>query len=112
MSALAHSVLPDQAAWHGSRIGDCAVGGERSRRKNCRRKLEGNRNHVSDRIIARTPAVANWTKLILAMERRASPPGHDAACVGGDGREPGLGVPEGGPSLHHYGTGEKRGARS
>src|SRR6202790_1871220 len=112
MWALVHSLLHDQAAWHGSRTGDCAVGGERSRRKNCRRKHEGKRNHVSDRIIVRTPAVANWTKLILAMERRASPPGHDAACVGGEGRGPALSVPEGGPSLHHYGTGEKRGARS
>src|ERR1700686_5456246 len=83
MWALVHSLLHDQAAWHGSRTGDCAVGGERSRRKNCRRKHEGKRNHGSDRIIVRTPAVANWTKLILAMERRASLPGHDAACVGG-----------------------------
>src|SRR6202049_4737995 len=100
MWALVHSVLHDQAAWHGSWTGDCAVGGERSRRKNCCRKHERKRNHVSDRIIARTPAVANWTKLILAMERRASPPGHDAAYVGGDGREPALSVPKGRPSLH------------
>src|SRR5712671_3711045 len=64
MRPLVHSLLHDQAARHGARTGDCSVGGERSRRKNLRRKRERKRNHVSDRIIARTPAVANWTNLM------------------------------------------------
>src|ERR1700736_3343466 len=100
MRPLVHSLLHDQAAWHGARAGDCAVGGERSRRQDFRRKHKRKRNHVQDRITARTTTVANWTKLMVSMERRAYSPGHDTACIGGDGREPALSLPKGCPSLH------------
>src|SRR6267142_382514 len=79
MWALVHSLLHDQAAWHRARAGDCAVGGERSRRQEFCRKHKRKRNHVSDRITARTSAVANGTNLVASMERRAHSPGQDAA---------------------------------
>jgi two-component system, NtrC family, nitrogen regulation sensor histidine kinase NtrY len=40
MRAPVHSLLHDQAAWHGARPRDCTVGGERSRRQNFRREHE------------------------------------------------------------------------
>src|SRR5260370_26203012 len=83
MWAFVHSLLHDQAAWHGARIGDCAVGGQRSRRQDFRRKHERKRGDVSHGITVRTTTMADCTKLTVSMERRASSPGHDAACVGG-----------------------------
>src|SRR5260370_29516180 len=83
MWAFVHSLLHDQAAWHGARIGDCAVGGQRSRRQDFRRKHERKRGDVSHGITVRTTTMADCTKLTVSMERRPSSPRHDAACVGG-----------------------------
>src|SRR5260370_40714369 len=83
MWALVHSLLHDQAAWHGARIGDCAVGGQRSRRQDFRRKHERKRGDVSHGITGRTTTMADCTKLTVSMERRAALPGPDGACGGG-----------------------------
>ncbi len=44
MRAPVHALLHDQAARHGARAGDRAIGGERSRRPHFRRERNGRRN--------------------------------------------------------------------
>src|SRR5258708_6651110 len=82
MRAIVHSLLHDQAAWQRARAGDRPVGGQRSRRQDFCREHERKKNDVPHRVTVRTTTMADWTKLILSMESRASPPGHDTACVG------------------------------
>src|SRR5260370_35267457 len=83
MWALVHSLLHDQAAWHGARIGDCAVGGQRSRRQDFRRKHERKRGDVSHGITVRTTTMADCTKLPVSMVLRASSTGLTVALVNG-----------------------------
>src|SRR5258708_38719919 len=81
MRAIVHSLLHDQAAWHRARAGDRAVGGQGSRRQDFCGEHERKKNDVPHRVTVRTTPMADWTKLIIPMERRASSPGHDTACV-------------------------------
>src|SRR5271168_2468657 len=62
-----HALLHDQTAWHRARVGDRAIGGERSWRQDFRREYERKRNYASYRIAARTKAVATWAELMVSI---------------------------------------------